>query len=503
MIDGLRDKVTFFNNNLNRWRKRQAYDDYQVMMGLQKSFVRSRLKELYPKNYTRFRIGDISIAKKVNEKLSRAYSQQPSRVVSSGQDALDKIYAGPDFFQAFKEFDMIYNYFKYAFMWVRHYPSMIPGEMGRYSLRALKPYEFDVVFSESGEIECFAICYDNMPSYVQQYFTNTFSIYNSHPISFKQDLGDCLFSVWTKDEINLVRGGANNAATVLAEMPNELGAIPGAYLQQETKPEYPLPQILSNQTIEWNVAFSDLKTAAATQGHGQLVVKYPIKTEKAPKVEVGMYNAMALPQLHPDQGAATEAEYISAKPDINGQLEVLKFDLMQILEDHGLRGRKSVSVNSVEQFASGFDRLISEADVQYIIDNNQSLYAEKLEQSVFKVLKQFELKMGRTELSSAERLEIKFDKPKVLISDRETLENLAMRVKLGVVASWEKHKIIDPNLTDEEAKERESMIEADTKKLMKEGLLPPVDPGMNGMSSANMAPKKSDSDAVKNDKKNK
>ena len=494
MIQGLQEYVQFFSSATNRSRKRAAYDGYEIMRGLQRGYVQNRLKAIYPENYDRFRCGDISIAKKVVEKKARAYAQQPSRQVSSGQNVIDKIYSGQDFFQAFKEFDSIYNFFNYGFMWVRHYPSMMPGEMGRYSLRALKPFEFDVIFNKEGEIELFAICYEGTPSYVEAYFANEFSIYNKFSTYLKQDLGNCIFTIWTKDEINVVQSGVGGSVTLVEEYANELGVIPGAYLQSETRPEFPLPEILSGQTVEWNVAFSDLKTAAATQGHGQLVIKYPIKSEKAPKVKVGMYNAMALPQLHKEMGAPTEADYISAKPDLNGQLEVLKFDLMQILEDHGLRGRKSVAVNNVEQFSSGFDRLISEADVQYIIDNNQSLYAEKLEQKVFNVIKNFELKMNRNELASVERMEVKFDKPKVLISDRETLENLAMRVNLGLVASWEKHQNIDPNLTDEEAKERQKMIEEDIKKQQANGLMPKPEPGMNGMGKENMRPKESQSD---------
>ena len=331
MIDNVKEYVQFFSSQVNRERKRRAYQEYEIMMGLQKGYVLQTLQSLYPDNYKRFRIGDISIAKKVTEKKSRAYSQQPSRQIESGQETLDKIYAGQDFFQAFKEFDMIYNYFKYAFMWVRHYPSKIPGEMGRYSLRALKPFEFDVIFNDDGTIKLFAICYEDMPSYTESYFANQFSIYNKFPTRLKQDLGECLFSVWSKDEINFVTGGVGGVGEVKSEMPNELGIIPGAYLQQETKPEYPLQQILGQQCIDWNTAFSDLKTAATTQGHGQLVIKYPMKSEKAPQVKVGMYNAMALPQMHQDQGPETNAEYINAKPDLNGQLEVLKFDLTKHL----------------------------------------------------------------------------------------------------------------------------------------------------------------------------
>lgn len=494
MIENLDNFIRYFTSEQNRERKRKAYADYEVFKGLQRNYVINRLKDIYPDNYKTFRIADISIAKKVTEKKSRAYSQQPKRMVSSGQEVLDSIYSSTNFLQAFKDFDLLYNYYRYGCVWVRHFPSATPGEMGNYVLRSLKPFEFDIIFDEDGEPKIFAICYEKPQNYTEGMFKDISSIYSQYSYTFKQDLGNCIYVVWSKDEINTVTGGQQGFGQILKEEPNELGILPCAYLQYETKPEYPLPQILANQCIDWNVAFSDLKTAASVQGHGQLVLSYPINTEKTPKIKLGMYQALALPQLHPDQGAKTEAGFINPQPDLNGQLEVLKFDLMQILEDHGLRGRKSVSTSNVEQFSSGFDRLISESDVQYIIDNNQSLYSDKLEQDVFKIIKQYETKMNRMDFASVERLDVKFERPKVLISDRETLENLSMRVNLGLVTSWEKHKYIDPNLTDDEAKEREKMIEKDIKEQQSKGLLPKPEPGMEGMASKNMRPKQSDSD---------
>ena len=85
MIDGVKDYVRYFSSRVNRERKRRAYQGYEIMMGLQKWYVMETLQDLYPDNYQRFRIGDISIAKKVVEKKSRAYSQQLSRQVASGE----------------------------------------------------------------------------------------------------------------------------------------------------------------------------------------------------------------------------------------------------------------------------------------------------------------------------------------------------------------------------------------------------------------------------------
>ena len=63
---------------------------------------------------------------------------------------------------------------------------------------------------------------------------------------------------------------------------------------------------------------------------------------------------------------------MNPKPNISESLDVLRFELQMILEDNGIRGKSIVAPTSVEQFSSGFDRLISEADVQYIINKNQN-----------------------------------------------------------------------------------------------------------------------------------
>ena len=73
------------------------------------------------------------------------------------------------------------------------------------------------------------------------------------------------------------------------------------------------------------------------------------------------------------------------------------------------------------------------------------MYAERLEQQIFKVIKSYEMGFTGTEaFGQTEDLEVFFDKPKVLISDRETLENLSMRLTLGTLFTLGKAHRFEP-----------------------------------------------------------
>ena len=182
---------------------------------------------------------------------------------------------------------------------------------------------------------------------------------------------------------------------------------------------------------------------------------------------MGMHTAIFLPQSKKPDAPSTDAKYISAAPDLAGQLDVLKFDVSNILDDHGVKAKGSIE-GGAEKFASGLDRVISEADVQGKVEANQSLYTTTLEQGVFELVKKAEEVMQQNTFSKTEALKVTFEKPKVLISDAETLANIKARDEQGLILDWEKHIILNPNLTEEQAKDRELEIQEQKKVKMAE-----------------------------------
>ena len=475
-----RSIVMEIDSEQNRSRRRAAWIANQCLEGNQKEYVKQKLVELYPETANKFRTGDISIVKKVNDKQSKAYKTSPIRKAGSDKEteSLNDIYKQSKFSRAFKEFDSIYNLHKYGFMWLTwQNPKERDAEDGLYIMHALAPYEFDLVRDQvSGEVIIFILNYPDVN------VTRNAGKSDNQEQTITESQSDTsamtrIYSMWTKDkfskiQVSKARGHGNKTETkeqmsieFIDIKQNPIGRIPGSYLQKGNTIDYPVTSNLADQSIDWNVSFSDLKTASSTQGHGQLIISHP-SGQKMKQFHMGMHTAISLPQSTKPDSKSTTAEYISASPDLGGQLDVLKFDLTNILDDQGVKSKGSVE-GGAEKFASGFDRLLSEADVSDLVQDNQGTYSDELEPDMFSILSAYEIAMNQQTFSKTKDLEIHFEKPKVLISDKETLDNIKLRDELGLMLNHEKHIIMNPNLTEKLARKREEDIQAEKQEKMK------------------------------------
>jgi hypothetical protein len=452
----------------NKDRKAEAFKLHECIEDNQRQFVKNELARIYPDTFQYFRIGDINISGKIIQKKAKAYKTIPTRSLNTEKetalytDLLESFKAD----RAFKEFDRIYNANKYAAFWVNYVNPVDtndPLAEGTYTFQALAPYEYDLLRDPmTGAPLIFCLHYPDTTitggeDGIEQLITE----------SQKDTAAESkLYVFWDKNNkvkvrriipaINGVLDISASKLEIVEIVENDIRRLPIAFLSKDLAVDYPLPSQLANKSIDFNVAYSDLKTAASAQGHGQLVIKYPTG-QKIDKPHLGKHTAILLPQSSKDKDAPTEASYINASPDLMGQLEVLKFDLSQILDDEGIKAKSSLQGG--ESFSSGFDRLLSEADVQDIIEDNQTLYTE-IENEVYEIVKAYETALNKNTFRS-EKLSVTFEKPKVMISDKETLENIEKRDQLGLIKSYEKHLIINPNLSEKEAINREEEIKVE------------------------------------------
>lgn len=470
--DHIKRIVEEIESDQNRRRKRNAWVLNQCLEGNQREYVEKKLAQLYPDTYNKFAIGDINIPKKIDGKLSKAYKNPPIRKLPNDNqtEELNDIYNKYHFDRAFKEADSIFNLHKYVALWLTwQNPDVELGiEEGQYILHALKPYEYDLIRDQvTGEPIIF------IQSHADTEITRLAGRSDGIEQTISESQSDRaaqtrIYYLWNANQyaevvVKKAYGHGNaekNLVTVnyIDRKPNMLGRLPITYLQADSSVDYPISSNLAEQSIDWSVALSNLKTSSAAQGHGQLVITHP-EGQKYKQVHMGMHTAITLPQSKKPDAPPTDAKYISASPDLAGQLEVLKFDLMNILDDYGIKAKSALS-GGVEQFSSGFDRLLSEADVQDEVEDNASLYSKTIEQGVYNCMANYEEVMSNFIFRGVDELEVTFEKPKVLISDKETLENLAKRDELGLLLPHEKHLIINPNLTEQQAKEREEEIQA-------------------------------------------
>lgn len=468
----------------NKTRKRKAWRAMQCLNDNQREFVVKRLKFLYPETYKKFRVGNIKVCKKVVEKLAKAYKIIPRRELKTDKETrlLNEIYDNYDFHRTFKEADDLFNLHKYVCLWLtwqnptEEQEVMIPVEEGSYVLHALHPYEYDLIRDEMTGKPLFFIY-----SYPDEEITGQADGADGVEQIISESKSDTsaqtkVYKIWSptlKVVIEVKRESKfvslldiqKTKINVTQAEPNYIERLPVTYLQADTSVDYPVSNDLADSSIDWNVSLSDLKTAAATQGHGQLVITHP-QSMKFKVAHMGMHTALKLAQSEKPNALPTEAKYISASPNLSGQLDVLKFDLLNILDDYRIKNKGSLQ-GGVERLSSGFDRLLSEADVQDVVEDNQQLYAKSLEQGVFKLVQAYEETMISNPFTKSDSLSVTFEKPKVMISDKETLENIKQREELGTLLSYEKHMILDPNLSRENAIEREALIQAEAKERMK------------------------------------
>jgi hypothetical protein len=450
----------------NKNRKAEAWKLFECLEDNQRPYVLNELAKIYPETFQKFRIGDINITGKAIHKKAKAYKQNPKRELKNEKETLayNDLLEEAKASRAFKEADIIFNAHKYVALWVNYINPKSILDSGKYNFQALAPYEYDLLRNPlTGEPLIFILHYPDTTitggdDGIEQVITE----------SQKDTAAESkIYSIWSKDKkvkvrrivpaINGVLNVAEAKLEIIETVENELKRLPVAFLSRDLAVDYPLPSQLANKSVDWNVGFSDLKTAASAQGHGQLVIEHP-NGQAIETPHLGKHTAILLPQSNKEKDAPTKASYINANPDLAGQLSVLKFDLMNILDDEGITSKSAIE-GGIDEVKSGYDRLLKEADVQDIIEDNQSLYAS-LENEVYLIVKATEDGLNKKTFTS-DKLSITFEKPKVMISDTETLANIEKREQLGLLKAHEKHIIINPNLGEEQARQREEEIQAE------------------------------------------
>lgn len=410
----------------NVTRRQKEYDSYVIDSGDQRDYVIARLKQLFPKSWQSMRVSDVAVMRKIYTKISQAYKKAPTRMFPYSQEDYEQLYSNGQFNRIFAEADRDYNRQKYLLLWVNQ------ADDQNIYLNSIKGFQSHVIVdATTGKLKLVALVYeiDKEKSEVALWTDEQHS-------KFKVNR--------THDKITIERVAIDDNESGI----NPLGIIPFVFVSSRSGAQLPFMNNLYLQSIDCNIILSDLHTAGALQGYGQMVFKKPegIKIEN---MHTGMTTALEIPLV---EGALVQADvsYINANPDLAG-LERIAYKYMQsIYNDNGIT--TNVMNDSANAFSSGFERVVAEADVQSLISCNQNIYNE-IEKQVFNIIN---LYAGITEQGD---LSVIYPKPTVLISDKETLENIKTRLDLGLITKAEALMILNPNLKNEEAEERLALIE--------------------------------------------
>jgi hypothetical protein len=421
------------NSDAEKKRRSDEYYNAHIREGGLHEAVKCKMKELFPETGSLYNIEEYNIHEKIANKKSKAYVRPPVRKLDKDTEtaALNKIYDDFNFNDCMKLMDLYKNSHRYCGVGVIRNRSFLTdgSKVDKYDFWALAPHEFVVHRDNTGMIYAWSI-----------------------PLG-KQGDAD-VWVIWSASSHIKIRTENYESFEIIPIDGNDgninpYGVIPFVMVPLDASGKYPIPSSLPRQTVNLNASLSVYATAADMQ-IGQMVIKHP-KEAAINSVSHGLFRAIKLPQGKENQGqAGTDVDYINPESDLSGMKDAIISRMMLVFDQNGINGTSAIKPG--ESFPSGFDRLLANADVQDIIEDNQDLYV-RVENEVYKIIKAMNDR-DNSYLFNSEKLSITFAKPKILSSDSEKLDNLAKKKALGL---WEDYELLmeaDPNLTEEQAKEK-------------------------------------------------
>jgi hypothetical protein len=468
--------VSELDNGEERDRKKHSFDDWQIFSGNQDPYVADIIQEQRPRSYQAYTISDVSISKMVTDKKSKSYKQQPLRFIEKGNDnkndRIDEIYKQGNALRQMPYFDTITNLHKYSLMWINYLV-----EEQRYNFMSLQPHEFSVIrCKKTGILE--AVILNHGHRDITAGARTGDGIDGLLAESQADSAGQSkIYRMWSKDNYVVVKIEENEIMTntgtkveksitylTTPENPNQenvLHEIPFVFVSQELAIDYPTLSPLGKQSSKFGSMMSELITAANIQGASTLTFSYPEHMQgQFDDISNGLTDVIELPQSSNDEDSETKAEYISPSPDRAGQKDSYMSYLEGVLSQHGISVGQAMG-KDIEASSSGIALAIKNANVQDIIESNQQVYVQT-EKEMFEIIKSWERYIGSTIFSEDDALSITFKKPKVLISDKEVLDNIKLRIDMGLMQKHEALMELDPNLSEQDAKDK--LQEIDTEK---------------------------------------
>lgn len=469
--------LTETNKSESKDRRINSFDAYQVYSGNQRVYIEKQLAKTRPKSWPSYTISNISVSKIVTEKRAQAYSEGAIRTVTGSNEEqvelksemLSDIYDQAGATRELRFHDIVMNLNKHDLIWVNY-----RDEEKKYQFMTLQPFEFVLVRDkDTGELLIVGLNYPD--SEITQNARNAGDASSGDGISDliaeSQTDSAAQGEVWVfwsanqhvKVEIKTVRDLIDGQEVLkknvdFIEIPgnpknvNPLGIIPFVYTSLDPSVDYPTKNPLTEQSVTFNVQQSETLTAKNIHGSGIQVFSYPEKLGgRFKEMNHGQTQAIHLPQSSKEGDPPTSFEYKTSGAQLGPMLNSDLNYLQQILKEHEIEG---VKMDLGESSAmSGISRAIAGASVQKVVERHQALYAET-ERQMFKIVKAWD-KINKTRMfSEDDELEIVFPKPKVMVSDRETLENIEKMLDLGLIEEWEKFIKMDPNLKEPQAKEK-------------------------------------------------
>jgi len=476
----------------NSLRKMDSLKRYEIYKDMTKKWVIDSLKkEFSSKTVAQMenRASNISICKKVVNKLAQAYVAGVERSAESKEDK-DKVeYLAKlmDMNSKMSQTDRIFQLHKNALCQVVPEIDYIESdkESPKYNLcvRPLRPHQYDVIEdARNFEIPRVVILTD----FVQR--KNGFDALGSSPGDGKdqviadspEDAGmNQQTFIWWSDSYHFTTDDKGVIIPSLSPIDNlnPIGLLPFVNFAESQDGQFWAQggQDLVDGSILINVLLTDMFGIANAQGWGQMVVK----GSNLPKeLDTGPHRSMIFEYNTGDP--TPEVDFKSASPPLDMWMKMIEQYTALYLSTNNLSPATVAGKLDATQFPSGIAMLIERAESTADIQETQQMFKDK-EKHVWNIVNKWlgvysESKSLSQEfedvgvMSEELEVELKFLEPKAVSSEKEKLDALQVRKNLGISTMVDLIKIDNPDISDDQAEEKlKKILEEKTlqvKKLM-------------------------------------
>ena len=457
------------NSEENKRRKEESLMALEIFKGRQDQFILSKIfqelgREAALKSRT---VTSVNLTRKIIKEQSQLYKNSPERTFTELNDvqlehAL-KLYSYCNANQKFKKSNEIYKLQDQACM-------QIVLRNGKLEFRPLYAHHYDVIPKADNpeEPEAYIISsFDKwrLFSYLQNgnqskftylqkgYFADFVNQKTADPDDYK---GNELFYWWTKD-YNFITNKAgeivDDAGNIIArpqpsDVENPIGMLPFVDIANDKDFEFYVRSGYNavNFTIDLGVLLSDIAEIIRLQGFSQAIIE---SVEEPKDLNVGPRKVLWL-KIQPNADGATRPKFAftSPTPDLGNSLQFVSNYLSMFLTSQGQSPKLVNAQGQSEQFTSGVDRFLSMLEKFEMSQDDINLY-HNVEREAWKIIKAwnntyytatdngFNSELTGVSLPEESKINVKFHKPQMLLSETDKLDLIQKKLDLGIMSKAE------------------------------------------------------------------
>jgi hypothetical protein len=487
-------EITEGTENLDRkqaeLRKHEIYRDKNAKWVME-AICREYLKESTVEQM-RNRVSNISICRKIINKLAQAYTHGVTRTAGlpGAQESVDALANELDLDTLLKKSDRYRQLFRNTMVQVVPIPCTegVDAETGKreYDLKVkvLAPWEYDVIEDPNDRTKAKVVILTDFPE--RDVFNATSDSLAAQgvralfPGAKYGDQRDEVIAdtpgdagrgkdrrfIWWTDSFHfttdikgkIVEPTVEDYANPIGKLPfvNITGDQDGQFWAQGGE-DVPDGSILLNKKI------TDLNFIEWVQGWGQLVIAAP---DVPKKLVGGPDNAFIFDTSSTDK--PVQVFYATSNPPIEAWLKSISSHLAMLLSTNNLAPGDIATELNAQNVASGVSLMIENSEILVDLQETQKLYQDK-EPLLWDILARWhrlyaetgELRSDLQEIAPMQDdpdVEIKFAQVKPPISEMDKLNQIKLRKDLGINTHVELLKIDNPDLSEEDLAKRSEAI---------------------------------------------